>query len=127
MDDLKTIAGWVVAALVTAVSTLLKRSIDRIDEDRKNHAERIATLEAMDLMTRAEVNKLHEDQKLDFHSHFKMLREDHKELRQEVIKQFENCRDETKELRKDMIKSLDSLHDTLIAILNRPHDERKGD
>lgn len=88
--DLPEIVKWLVGILaavaVTIIGFLGKRAVSRLDDDMKALDERVTDLETLkaNIMMRPDVLALYADQKEEFREKFKELRQDHKDLRNEI-------------------------------------------
>jgi hypothetical protein len=89
--DLAEIIKWLFAAFVSLVGALLHRTVKRHDEDMKALADRVSAMETLkkDIMLRPDVLALYADQKEEFREKVKELRQDHKDLREEIGKKLD--------------------------------------
>lgn len=90
-DDLKEIFGYLIAGLVAIVAWFGKREINRLDEDRADHEERIRKIEDLtsQIMTGPQVMALYAEQREDHREKFKELRLDLKEQKAELAARLE--------------------------------------
>ena len=88
--EAKEIALVIISAIVALFGWFFNRSVKRVDSDIEGLGRRISELEAMkaDIMLRPDVLALYSDQKEEFRQKFQELREDHRELRREVVGQL---------------------------------------
>lgn len=88
--DFQEIVKWVVGTFITVTMAVIgflgKRAVSRIDDDMKELDERVTELETLkaNIMMRPDVLALYADQKEEFREKFKELRQDHKDLRNEI-------------------------------------------
>lgn len=115
IGDLKEIIGYILAGLVALVAWLGKREVKRLDDQHADHEARLRMMEEMarDIMKRPDVLALFSEQKEDHRQKVDHLREDHKELKQEISSRFD---------------AQESKIDLLIRnLVNRPQNQRDGD
>ena len=127
MVEIKEYLGFLVTGLFTIVSVLLGRMVNRLYGDIKENKENINKLEAKNLITREEVSELQKEHRLEIQRQFTILRNDHNVSRTEVVDQIKGCREDHKDLRKDMVRALDRIHDLVNSLVDRSKNQRKDD
>lgn len=106
--DPAEIVKWILGAVASIMGFLLHRTVQRHDEDMTEIRRRVSDIEALkeQIMLRPDVLALYADQKEEFREKVKELRQDHKDLKEEISRKLDY-----------VINRLD----------NRPRNERQGD